>query len=353
MKFFSRRQPLDDFLEALKPELLALQTPAPTQALRDRIIVTRLAGGRTLLPNVTEPRRPAVRSVLSIAIVAVLMLLLVPVGLQRASFHVPGADEATDGFFGAIAYAQPVRAISNPALAPIRLLASRLRPMSLEFARRVHDDKGQVLSNSPITLDVAADSISTVAAWRMTSLDNDTRTTRRWLSSETTYVARSDLRLLRRMIHVAPFSRFQRINLLQRFAGDSITGRMNTDGPTMGAGRTFARRLPSTFAPYLTDRIAPVFLMSVRLAPDWRGSASVLGWAVRDNDVSAPIELRVEGSETITVPAGRFDCWRLSIRFGAKHIDYWARKSDGLGIRVLDPNDSPNRTREVVLVRER
>jgi hypothetical protein len=63
-----------------------------------------------------------------------------------------------------------------------------------------------------------------------------------------------------------------------------------------------------------------------------------------------PIELRVESAETITVPAGRFDCWRLSLRFSGKQVDYWVRKSDGLGVRVLNKT-TPYGTREIVLTR--
>ncbi len=50
------------------------------------------------------------------------------------------------------------------------------------------------------------------------------------------------------------------------------------------------------------------------------------------------------------MPAGRFDCWRLSIRFSAGRVDYWVRKSDGLGVRVLNATDALV-TREIVLTR--
>jgi len=58
----------------------------------------------------------------------------------------------------------------------------------------------------------------------------------------------------------------------------------------------------------------------------------------------------VVGEETITVPAGHFDCWRLSVRFSGGQVAYWARKSDGLGVRVLNPT-GPQGTSEIVLTR--
>jgi hypothetical protein len=70
-----------------------------------------------------------------------------------------------------------------------------------------------------------------------------------------------------------------------------------------------------------------------------------MGWAVRDDDVFYPIDLQVEGEEQVIVPAGRFECWRLSLRFAGRRFDYWVRKTDGLGIRLQDP------TREFVLTR--
>ena len=354
MRLFSRRERLDDFLEAIRPEFLTLQTPEPTQALRNRIVASRREGVRTLLPNVTQRPTTTRRSMLAIAIAAVATLLLVPAGLQRSPFQLPGSSEASDGFLGAIAYAQPVRSANSHAVAPIKTLApARLHSMSLEFARSVHDGNGRIVSDSRITLDVVADSISNLPAWRMISRDQDTKKPGALVSIDTTYIARSDLRLLHRSIHVAPFSGYRRVNVWQRFSRDSIIGRMNTAGPDIGSGRSFARRLPSAFKPYLTNRTAPVVLMSVRLSPDMRGSASVLGWAVRDDDVVYPIELHVEGEEAITVPAGTFECWRLSLSSAGRQLSYWARKSDGLGIRVFNPHDSPNRTREVVLVRER
>lgn len=357
MKFFSRRGPrrpsLDEFLEAIRPELLALPFPEPAPALRDRIVASRQAGIRTLLPDVTDPRRPASRLVVPVAIAVALLILSVPVGLWRSRSGSQGADDVTSGLMGgALAYGQVVRA-QRPALAPIKIVApAKLHPMSLEFTRRLRVS-GRVISERRVALEIAAVSVSNIPAWRLTSHDSYAGTGEQRAAVETAYVARADLGLLRRTIHVTPYGRFQRINVWQQFTPDSVSGRMNTEGPSIGAGRVFARRLPLTFAPYMTVVTTPAFLMGVRLAPGWSGSASLLGWAVRDDDFFVPVEMRVEGKETISVPAGRFECWRLSLRFAGKELHYWARTSDGLGVRVLSSDDSANRTHELVLTRER
>ena len=353
MMFFKRRQPLDDYLEAIGPELRALPTPQPTRALRDRIVASREAGVRTVLPAVTQPRGTRTRNVTGIAIVAALAVMLVPMGVRHANQGSPRANDASLGFLGTLAYAQGVGSIPRPALAPVKLgTISRVHPMALEFVRRVRDGS-RTLSESRITMNVTADSAAGAAAWRMVSEDHDARPPQPHVQVETTYLARTDLKLLRRTIHVSPYSRYGRINVWQLFSGDSITGRMNTDSPGIGEGRRIARVLPRQFTPYFTESTAHALLMNAPLARGWQGSASLLGWAVRDDDVLVPIELRVEGEETITVPAGRFDCWKLSIRYAGKQLDYWARKSDGLGVRVFGGNDSNNHSREIELVGER
>jgi hypothetical protein len=324
---------LDDFLEGIRPELEALPTPEPTAELKARILASRAAGVRTILPNPTEPHRFPARLAIGIAIAAALALLFVPLELWRSS-----SDEgfASPGVFGHVALAQAAPARS--ALDPIRLTApERLRPMALEFERRVTDSAGaRHVSHISVRL------VSAAEAWRVTSVDRKATS----VAVETVFIARDWIRLLARTIHVSPYSRYQRINVWQDFrTPDSVSGHMNTEGPSIGAGRNFARKLGVEAGPYMTESVFPFFLMATPLGPSWSGSASFLGWAVRDDDVLYPIDLRVEAEEQITIPAGRFDCWRLSLRYAGRRFDYWARKSDGLGIRLLDP------TREIVLTR--
>ena len=346
MRFFRRRKAVDDFLEAIRPELHALPTPEPNDSLRSRIIASREAGSRTILPDASEEKRPTGRFTIGIAIAAGLAILLIPVELRRSAI---GADLGSPRVFERAASARSLPEAGRPELAPLRFTKpERLREMSLEFERRLTDSAGRRLGVNRIAIQVAPSSMD---AWRVVSEDREM-----WpgphVDVETVFVARSDARMLRRNVHMAPYRRFQRINLWQEFParGDSVTGRMNTEGPSIGAGRTFARRLPSAFAPYITDRIAAVLLMAAPLGRDFAASASLIGWGVRDDDVFIPVELRVEGEETITVPAGRFDCWRLSVRYSAGRVDYWARKSDGLGVRVLNSTGSQAK-REIVLTR--
>jgi len=350
IRFFRRRKALDDFIEGIRPELTVLPTPAPTEALKARIMASRAAGVRRILPVPQVTRRLSGLWGAGVAVAAALLLVLIPIELRRSANV--GKDIATPGVFGHIAFAQAPHKGARPAFEPVRTTGSgRLHALSLELERRVVDSAGRNAGSGNISLRVSPASLDDLAAWRVVSIDRDLSPTPR-VDVESAYVAKSDLRLLRRSVHVSPYRRFARINVVQQFSGDSVAGRMTTDGPSIGAGRVFARELPRAFAPFISERLAPLFFMAVPLGQDWRGSASLLGWAVRDDDVLLPVEMRVEGGEMITVPAGRFDCWRLSLRVSGRPIHYWVRKSDGLGVRVLDDIDARTRgTREILLRR--
>jgi len=54
-----------------------------------------------------------------------------------------------------------------------------------------------------------------------------------------------------------------------------------------------------------------------------------------------PVQLRVTGEERVRVPAGTFDCWRMTISHSGGVIDYWVRKSDGIAVRLVERNPPP------------
>lgn len=347
--FFWRRTRLREFAEAIKPELRATSTPELDDALLRRILVSREAGTRIILPEVAERRRPVARLVVAGVVAAALLLVVLPI-VRRTSSS-PDDLSSVSSFLSSAAFAQIPKGGNTPELPPVQLTRpGAMRPLTLELARHLRDSSGKIASELTATISVVADDVEGTPAWRMTASSRDVTAGQQRLSVETTYVARTNLRLLRRAVHVSPYRRFGRINIRQEFRGDSVSGRMTTDAPSIGEGRPIARRLPPQFAPYLSEAMAPLLLMPAPLSAGWTGSASMLGWAVIPRDFFVPVELRVEGEERVHVPAGEFDCWRLSIRFAGRQINYWARKSDGLGVRVYDDSDpATGGTREVVL----
>jgi len=352
MRLFFRRRRMADFADAIRPELAAIPTPEPTEQLLDRILASRAATARVILPEPLTPRsRVPRRAIVAIAVAAVALLMLVP-SVDRG----PSTGEdvfASSGFLAREAFAQSADRDGGRRLPPVALARPQaIRPLALEFSRRVQNATGQLVKESVDSLAVVPATVDGTPVWQITSRLRELVATQLRVETETLYVARADLRALSRAVHVSPYSRFARINVQQRFQGDSLTGRMTTDGPSIGAGRAIARRLRPELGPYLTGAFVPLALMTVPMSPTWSASADLLGWAVVPRDVYTPIELRVEGQEYLTVPAGTFECWRLSIRFSDGEISYWIRKSDGLGVRVLDErNAATTGTRETVLRR--
>lgn len=340
-----------EFAHAIRGELAGVATPEPTDELLRRILASRAAGARVLLPEPATPRSRWTRLLMVAgAMAAVVLVTVIPVH-RRAPDALPDVVSPSV-FFAREAFAQEV-ASARRVLPPIALSRpGGIRPLTLEFARRVRDSSGAITSESRHSLEVTASEAQGIAAWRIISVRDDPIASRPRVAVETVYVARADLRLLRRAVHVSPYSRFDRINVQQHLHGDSVTGRMTTDGPSIGSGRPIARELSPAFGPYLAEVSTPVVLMTVPLSRTWTGSAALLGWAVVPRDVYTPFEMRVTGDGRVQVPAGTFDCWRLTIDVGGKHLDYWVRKADGLGVRVSERIDEPaGGTREVVLAR--
>jgi hypothetical protein len=351
MKIFRRSTGLDDFLDAVLPELRAIPTPRAGDALKARILASRVEGVRIILPDVPHHRRRSRRAVVALAIAATLAAALLPFGLWRSTSR--AGDFSSPGIFGQAALAQGAPD-GQPRLEPVvTSVAGRVRPLSVVYAQVLGDSIGRPLREDTMALTVREAMLEGTRAWSIAWLGRTVADGKPQAHRDTAYVAAADLRLLRRDIHVEPYRRFQRINVHQVFAGDSVSGHMNTEGPSIGEGRSFRRLLSPDLGPHLTETIVPMYLMAVPLGPGWRGSASLLGWAVRDDDVLVPIEFQVEAEESVAVPAGRFDCWRLSWRVSGRQLVYWARKSDGLAVRILDPrHPGTNRMHELLLVRE-
>ena len=89
----------------------------------------------------------------------------------------------------------------------------------------------------------------------------------------------------------------------------------------------------------------------MRINKCWRGSVSIVGWAVISSDVFYPVTLRVVGEETLKTAAGSFDCWKLHVSAGSEQRIQWVRKSDGIALRSIDgAPPGPKGRREFVLV---
>ncbi|MBA3557666.1 MAG: hypothetical protein H0W30_03605 [Gemmatimonadaceae bacterium] len=204
---------------------------------------------------------------------------------------------------------------------------------------------GRSRTTSRGVVDIAAATYDGRQAWRLAQSWTDST-----VELDTIFVERDNLRPIGRVSRVRPYLRYAEIVVRQQFAEDSELGWMHTDRTF---GRAVRRRLPPESGPYLpSEALAPFFLETVDLVAGWRGTLSIVGWAVVQNDVYFLVALRVVGEERITVPGGAFDCWRIAIASGNASVDFWVRKSDGLCVRTRKRSRSlPGGVEEVVYVR--
>jgi hypothetical protein len=357
-----------------------LTAPEPPPDLLDRVLRDRAAGERVILPvlgsRAAVSRWDAYRIA---AAVLVIMGLGLAVTYARRSPSAPAATVSRPenpaasqadtlpglrDLFTATVFLPGVASAEEPAtrgevLQPVapQIDGTRMRQRDVTYQRQYIDSNGKRTIGGEGVLQIRPAVVANAQAWRVerqwveyaTKLPNS----RDQHESETLLLDRRSLRPIQRDIDVSPYQRYSRITVAQKFNGDSVFGRMTTEGgDSRGVGRSFLQRIPNSFAPYVTDAFAPLFFTSVRLGPAWHGRLSVLGWAVRSNDVFYPLELRVVGKDRVTVPAGTFDCWHFVITSGARKFDYWARISDGLGVRSRNETlRSTLGVSEIVLVR--
>ena len=360
IRFGFRMRGDDDWMEAIRPELQALPVPPARDDLLNRIITSRAKGARVILPDARSPGAPSRWRLLFAAAAAGLALLVLP--FRRARTPLPdwrdaaasGDRTALEWMSAPIAFAQTEPRDSKVVVPAMNLSRTdRLRPVTLEYERTWRDSTGRLTGRLIGRVTTSLDTVNGVPAWRLVSDNSGAREGRTLTTIDSVFVSRADFRLLRRTTLEKPYRRYDEIRIVQEFRADSVVGRMNAKGADASAGgRPIARRLPTARAPYIADAFAPVALIAVDLRSGWAGSASIVGWAVVDPDVYMPIDLRVEGEESITVPAGRFDCWRLSIRGGGHVVSHWVRKSDGVGVRSAEQTSNGGR-REVLLLSAR
>ena len=347
------------FMRTLRERARALPVPAAPERLIGQVLAERASGARHILPSL-EPvaargMRPIIRVAIGTAIAATLLAVVLtnrvpidavdPAGARAPQFaETSPASSLADLFAPAVALAQTASTAGPAAPRITGVDGTRLTPRQVRFEHRLVDAAGTITVDGVSDLSLSRTTLDGRDAWMFIELSSG-----RAIEAETTYVTRTDLRPLGRLVHVRPYGSYKEIVVRQRFFLDSIIGWMNTDRTI---GRRIAREVPRKFGPYLaSEGIAPLFLGSVVLGPTWSGSLSLVGWAVIPNDLFFPVAMRVDGEERVVVPAGTFDCWRLTLTSGGRTIDYWVRKTDGVGVKTHQRTPAPDgRIREVVLI---
>jgi hypothetical protein len=317
-----------------------LDVPKAPAGVLDCVVAERARGDRMILP-VSETPRPAFHVNAWISAAAVVLL-----GVGAAAvFHNRSAAPVTFGttiFFPAVASASELDKTVGRA-PPASFDGSRLAPINLTFERIWKSKSGVTTRTGQGTVRLEQGWLRGVEVLRLERMwkgsVNSDGTGQVQMEAETVMVARRDLRLIKRAVHVTPYGRYDRINIFQQFVSDRVDGRMTTEGgDSRGVGRPIVARLPEDMRPFISEAFAPILLKAVSLDSGWAGSLSLVGWAVVPRDVFYPVELKVIGSERLALPSGTFDCWKMTLRVTNKNYSYWVRKSDGVGVLSRDEN---------------
>lgn len=288
--------------------LRRLPTPDPSPGLRGRIVASRTAGGRVILPTGDNQIHWAFAIRVSIGIAAAALLAI---GL----FPRDGDDEegigssASTFWWASEAVAQEPRGKRYVASYPLADLdRTRLSAGRWVFQSRVIIDGFTTDTITGDTIAIAAGAYGGKPVWQISNRWGS----RYFVSRDTLTVDRETLRPLRR---AAAERRLQRPGAAPRAFEFPASGSM---GPLLLASVP-ARYHGSQLQPFMRPALGLIHylyllpvLQTLPIRDGWRGSVYVT-WAWRDAN-PIPLDARVVGRETQTVPAGTFDCWKVELQ---------------------------------------
>jgi hypothetical protein len=313
---------IEDVRIALR-ELPTLQAGAE---LRERIVSSRAAGARVVLPAGDLPSRRAARW-FTVGIAATAAALAFGL-LERRSGQGPGARGVIDRddhaellrgtpLWPAPGAAQESRAThQGPKYALIvasRLDVSRLQAGTWTYESRTTTDEVLTQTTGRIRVTLTRGRDEGRAVWVTHSAREGPQG---WGGfPDTAYLDPVTLRPLKHTL----YGYKNRIRILQSFSSDSGWEAIDRSGPPPRSSRSevalpFPRDAAFVTNWFLYDLriIAP----TLTLTRGWRGSVYQVWWLSFPDrfDAFVPVDLRVVGRDRVIVPAGTFDCWRLEVQ---------------------------------------
>jgi hypothetical protein len=299
-----------------------------TSAAIDLILARRARGERVALPVEARRRVGQRHWIILTAAAAALLLVLVPVARDRTPPAPAMPDTASTSSSASLLpaplFAQTTRSPIYPVLdEPLGL---RLKPGRWYY----HFILGEGVPGPRDTLIVAVIEQTTYQgqpAWRF--LGGRRFSSGPLFTRDTIWTTRDSLRILGRVAQIGPDAR------IEETYDDSSVLRGETHG-----GFTAWQRRPihqpegpdGNGVPIRWYQFAAA-LQTARLSADWKASVEFRGLIFDGERSRDYLNIAVLGEETITVPAGRFDCWKVGI--GGEHLDaddgifFWISKDRG------------------------
>ena len=306
-------------LRSLTAALRDLPSSDPQTDLLARIQASRAAGVRVVLPAASVSQQRAVPARVAAGVAAVLLL----VWFVASRFGVK-PDIALSPWPTQLFGQEPGTLLSRAsypvvrALEPTRIVAGRWT-----YANRTVMDGIVTDSSTTDTLTVGSQTVAGAPVW---VISNVWGVGSRWfVGHDTLVVRRQNLMPLRRVCcRLAGKARDL------RYAGNQV-------GPLL-----LAQVAPEYRGTPLREDVYPTIgllnflylkpgLQALPLTSGWHGSVYTIWGSTASGAI--PLDLRVLGMETITVAAGRFDCWRVQVSFPRNRTPLlvWVAR-DGRGV---------------------
>lgn len=287
---------------------MSTKTMSPGSQLWEGVTARRRNGeDPDLLPQIGQSR--VTRWVVLGCATAAALLIVTPLWQRlespaRASStaHQPPAAIDNNPFVPSQLFAQATT--STPRFAPLKLSSTRgLRPGSWTHGLM---REGEV--RATYTFSLERSSYADVPAWLVISTTKVAPT--RWSGLDSLWASRDGMAPLFRVSHT------DSIRTERTYRDSSMLVGTTVNGYTAWKTAPLVDPLMSGAGPLYTLLQMPdiaIRLRAASLSADWTGSIPIPGrWA--DGRVETFwFNLVVDGTEEITTPAGRFDCWRIKV----------------------------------------
>jgi hypothetical protein len=262
--------------------------------------------------NVSEERVRALRhSVIAFAVVSGGVLGACSHNAKPKSSAAPATDGTPPAAAGA----------SASTVAPLVTPANvKLKPSKITYVARIFS-QGQAHKLGWRTLALSETTYEGKPVWLLA----ESRKVNTVELAESLYVSKVSLEPMHRVVHTADMdiiTHYTRDSILTSFEGDS------------GGGVKVA-------VPNERNLVGNIYwieplLASLPLAPGWKGTATTVFVGPHDH-ARVAMQLAVVGEDSVLVPDGNFDCWKLTLQVGETEEHLWVRKAD----RVMIKEDTP------------
>ena len=319
-----------------RDELRKIPAPAPPQDLLERILASRAAGVRVVLPKdrSTVSRRAVL--LVTAAAAAVVLVMSTRGGDRRPLDPENGSQDIAAGlsFWPPNAMAQEAGPPRRPRYEPVKnLRLARAQEGTWTYRTCTVFDNVLTKCRGRLTIAISEAKWEGRPAWL---ISQQQKSVRDWSTMDTirtpldtTYV---DPATLRPMYHVINGKAF---HFVRRVTRDTIHEALDIGGAHPRSWRSSAGIPGAQDAPLVLRwaRVDLTLLLQVLpLDRQWRGSVYSVGLVGPDPSKTGfvPVDLRVVGSGWIEVPAGRFECWKVELRQSPESmLMFWVSKDHG------------------------